>query len=130
MSKIKSFEELLAIRDSYKKNLDLREKSESEDVIKVVVGMATCGIASGAKETFVAIQEELSKQGIKNVKLTQTGCMGSCYAEPVVEVTFPGQESILYGNVTAECGREIVRKHLKDGELVQNLIIGKPFEKA
>ncbi len=128
MCPIKSLDELKALRDKLKTDIDVREAGEAEGNIKVIVGMATCGIAAGARETMLAMLEEINKLGIKNVTIVQSGCMGSCYAEPTVELRFPGQEPILYGNVNSEKGREIVTKHIKDGELVQNLIIGRPFE--
>lgn len=128
MSKMKSFEELKKIRDQVKANIDLRNENETN--IKVLIGMATCGIAAGARTTFNAMVEETRALGMNNVTFIMTGCMGSCYAEPTVEVQVPGQEPILYGNVDAEKGREIVAKHLKNGELLQNLIIGRPFENA
>ncbi len=92
--------------------------------------MATCGIAAGARTTFNAMVEETRALGLQNVTFIMTGCMGSCYAEPTVEVQVPGQEPILYGHVDADMGREIVSKHIKNGELVPNLIIGRPFENA
>jgi len=128
MSKMKSFEELKKIRDQVKANMTLREDNEQN--IKVLVGMATCGIAAGARTTFNAMVEETRALGLDNVTYIMTGCMGSCYAEPTVEVQVPGQEPILYGYVTADKGREIVAKHLKNGELVPDMIIGRPFENA
>lgn len=128
MSKMKSFEELKAIRDQVKANLELR--SDSEHKIKVLVGMATCGIAAGSRATFNAMVDEARTLGLNNVTFIMTGCMGSCYAEPTVQVEAPGEEPILYGHVNAEKGREIVARHLRDGELVQGLIIGRPFENA
>ena len=128
MSKMKSFEELKKIRDQVKSNIELRNDNEAN--IKVLVGMATCGIAAGARTTFNAMVEETRALGIQNVTFIMTGCMGSCYAEPTVEVQVPGQEPILYGHVDADMGREIVSKHIKNGELVPNLIIGRPFENA
>jgi len=128
MSKMKSFEELKKIRDQVKANMTLRDDNEQN--IKVLVGMATCGIAAGARTTFNAMVEETRALGLDNVTFIMTGCMGSCYAEPTVEVQVPGQEPILYGYVSAEKGREIVAKHLKNGELVPDMIIGRPFENA
>lgn len=128
MSKMKSFEELKKIRDQVKANIELRNDNEAN--IKVLVGMATCGIAAGARTTFNAMVEETRALGLQNVTFIMTGCMGSCYAEPTVEVQVPGQEPILYGHVDADMGREIVSKHIKNGELVPNLIIGRPFENA
>ena len=128
MAKMKSLDELKAIREKLKSNMNVR--SEEEGVIKVIIGMATCGIAAGARTTFNAMSEKAAELGIENIKFVTAGCMGSCFAEPTVEVQVPGQASILYGYVDAEKGKEIVEKHLKNGELVENLIIGQPFEKA
>ncbi len=128
MAKMKSFEELKKIRDQVKANVELRNENEAN--VKVLVGMATCGIAAGARTTFNAMVERSRELGLANVTFIMTGCMGSCYAEPTVEVQVPGQEPILYGYVDAEKGREIVEKHIKSGELVPNLIIGRPFENA
>lgn len=128
MSKMKSFEELKMIRDKVKAGLELR--GDNENNIKVLVGMATCGIAAGSRATFNAMVDEVRALDLKNVTFIMTGCMGSCFAEPTVQVEVPGQEPILYGNVDAAKGREIVDKHLRNGELVQGLIIGRPFENA
>ena len=128
MCPIKSLDELKSLRDKLKGNIDVRQAGEGAEYIKVIVGMATCGIAAGARDTMLAMLNEIRNQNIKNVTVIQSGCMGSCYAEPTVEVRIPGQEPILYGNVNVEKGIEIVTKHIKNGELVQNLIIGRPFE--
>jgi NADP-reducing hydrogenase subunit HndB len=128
MCPIKSVEELKALRDKLKGNIEVRSAGEAEDNIRVIVGMATCGIAAGARETLMAMLEEAKKLNIENMTVVQSGCIGCCYAEPTVEIRVPGQEPILYGNVDARMGKLIVQKHIKDGELVQNLIIGRPFE--
>jgi (2Fe-2S) ferredoxin len=129
MAKIKSLEELQKMRQAAKDKLDLRSTADMEDRIIVRVGMATCGIASGARETLTAIVNELAKQKMHNVSVTQTGCMGYCAEEPIVEVVFNDKPSVLYGHVDAERGREIVVEHLKNGRLLQNAIITKDFEK-
>lgn len=128
MTKMKSLDELKAIREKLKSNMSVR--NEDENVVKVIIGMATCGIAAGSRETFNAMSAKATELGLNNIKFVTAGCMGSCFAEPTVEVKIPGQESILYGYVDAAKGVEIVEKHLKNGELVENLIIGQPFEKA
>ena len=128
MVKMKSLDELKAIREQLKNNMNVR--NESEGVTKVIIGMATCGIAAGARETFNAMSAKALELGLDNVKFVTAGCMGSCFAEPTVEVQVPGQASILYGYVDAQKGVEIVQKHLMNGEMVENLIIGQPFEKA
>jgi NADP-reducing hydrogenase subunit HndB len=128
MCPIKSLDELKILRDKLKGNLDVRQDGENEGNIRIIIGMATCGIAAGARETMLAMLDEVKTLDIKNVKIIQSGCMGSCYAEPTVEIRIQNQEPILYGNVDADKGREIIQKHIKQGELVQNLIIGRPFE--
>ena len=129
MGKLKSIEELERIRQAAKDKMDLRTIAESEDRIIVRVGMATCGIASGARETMQAIIDELAKQSITNVSVTQTGCMGSCAKEPVVEVISKDIPSVIYGHVDAKRGREIVVEHIKNGHLLQNAIISNSFDK-
>ncbi|MDF2905380.1 MAG: hypothetical protein K0R34_701 [Herbinix sp.] len=129
MSKLKSLEELERIRQAAKDKLDIRTTAESEDKIIIRVGMATCGIASGARETMQAIRDELNAQNITNVSLTQTGCMGSCAKEPVVEVISKDIPSVIYGHVDAERGREIVKEHIKNGRLLQNAIISNSFDR-
>lgn len=125
MSKIKSITELQKLRDNLKEKTELRNSEDNN--VKVLVGMATCGIAAGARLALTAILDEIDKQGIKGVTVTSCGCMGACYAEPTVEVQIKGEQSVLYGNVTEDKAREIVAKHLKNGEYVQNLIIDKPY---
>lgn len=129
MSKIKSLEELERIRQVAKDRLDIRTTAELEDKIMIRVGMATCGIASGARETMQAIIDELAKQNISNVSVTQTGCMGSCAKEPVVEVITKDIPSVIYGHVDARRGREIVMEHIKQGRLLQNAIISNSFDR-
>lgn len=129
MGKLKSIEELEKIRQAAKDKLDLRTTAESEDRILIRVGMATCGIASGARETMQAIMDELSKQNITNVSVTQTGCMGYCAKEPIIEVISKEIPSIIYGDVNAERGREIVKEHIKNGRIIEDAVISKSFEK-
>ncbi|MBE5976424.1 (2Fe-2S) ferredoxin domain-containing protein [Lacrimispora xylanisolvens] len=128
MAKLKTVEELKKIRQAALDQLDLRSTAESEDKILVRVGMATCGIASGARTTMKAILDEIAKQGLANVSVTQTGCIGYCAQEPVVEVISKGMPSVLYGKVDENRGREIVIEHIKNGRLLQNAIINKSFE--
>jgi len=127
MSKLKTIEELQKIRQAALDNLDLRSTAESEDRILIRVGMATCGIASGARETMSAIIDELEKQNIANVSVTQTGCMGYCASEPIIEVVSNDIPSVIYGHVDAKRAREIVNEHIKNGRLLQNAIITRSF---
>ncbi len=123
MAKIKSLDELIKIRDQQRSKVDLREKGENIDkLIHVKVAMATCGIASGARETMNYIIEEVDRQGLENVVVTQTGCMGYCYAEPTIEVTLPGKEPTVFGYVDEAKAKEIIDKYIKEGELVDGII--------
>ena len=129
MNKVKSLDELKKIRDEAKGRIDLRSVAENEDRVIIRVGMATCGIASGARETMSAISEEVEKQNLKNVSVINTGCMGYCADEPIVEVITKDMPSVLYGHVDAKRAREIVTEHVMNGRLIQNAIISKSFEK-
>lgn len=123
MANIKSLEELKALRDKYKSSVDMRGSVDEENRIRVAVGMATCGIASGSRETINSIVEEIKTQGLNNVSVVQTGCLGYCYAEPVVEISMPGKESVLYGNINASKAKELVDRHLKNGETITDWVI-------
>ena len=119
MEKIKS---LADIKENVQTKIDLREKSEQvENLIQIKVAMATCGIAAGSKDTMNYFIENLEKNGITAV-VTQTGCMGYCYAEPTVEITKPGKDPIVFGHVTEERAEEIIQKYLKNDELVADII--------
>jgi NADP-reducing hydrogenase subunit HndB len=93
---------------------------------QIVVGMGTCGIAAGAKDTFDAFVEELDRAGMGNVAVRQTGCMGLCHSEPTVEVVAPGMPTIVYGKVDAETARKIVNQHLGRKLMVNDHIFDKP----
>ena len=122
MEKIKPREALKRIREEAKEKLELRVKGDNpEGMVQVKVAMATCGIASGAKPIMEFFVEELDKRGIGAV-VTQTGCMGYCYAEPTVEVQLPGQEPVVYGFVDRKKADEIIEKYIKNGELVDGII--------
>jgi len=122
MSKIKSLADLLRIRDEQQTGLQTREKGEvAEDLVQVKVAMATCGIASGAKETMEFMTEALEKRGV-NAVVTKVGCMGYCYAEPTIEVTLPDSESVVFGGVNMDKADEIIEKYIKGGELVDGII--------
>ncbi|MCC8174585.1 MAG: (2Fe-2S) ferredoxin domain-containing protein [Odoribacter sp.] len=122
MDKIKSLADLKKIRDTVQSKIDLREKSENpENLIQIRIAMATCGIAAGSKETMNYFLNNLTKHNIDAI-VTQTGCMGYCFAEPTVEITKPGEEPIVFGNVTCDKAEEIIQKYLKNGELVEGII--------
>lgn len=122
MNKIKSLADLRKIKESVESQINLRERSENaENLVQIKVAMATCGIASGAKEVMDFLIEQLDKRGLVAV-VTQTGCMGYCYAEPTIEVKKPGQAPIVFGQVSIARADEIIEKYIKQGELVEGII--------
>lgn len=122
MDKIKSLADLKKLKENLQTKITLREQSNHpESHIQIKVAMATCGIASGAKVTMDYLIDELEKRNIDAV-VTQTGCMGYCYAEPTIEVTLPGQEPVVYGYVDTKKANEIIEKYIKNGELVDGII--------
>jgi NADP-reducing hydrogenase subunit HndB len=122
MNKIKNLADLRALKERLQTTTKLRDKSEySESLIQIKVAMATCCIASGSRETMNYIVDELDKRNIEAV-VTQTGCMGYCYAEPTVEVSVPGKESIVFGYVDVKKADEIIEKYIKGGMLVEGII--------
>jgi len=122
MEKIKSLADLKKIREAQLEGIHLRKKGEDpEKLVQVKVAMATCGIASGAKDTMEFLADALEKRGIESV-VTQTGCMGYCYAEPTIEVTLPGKEPVVFGKVNVAKADEIIEKYIKGGELVDGII--------
>jgi len=122
MIKVKSLADLKKIKSELQSKMDLREKSENpEKMVQVKVAMATCGIASGAKQVMDYMIEEFDKRGIDAI-VTQTGCMGYCYAEPTIEVTVPGKDPIVFGYVNIKKADEIIEKYVKMGELVDGII--------
>ncbi len=122
MIKVKSLADLKKMRESLQAKVDLREKGEAaENLVQIKVAMATCGIASGAKVVMDYLLEELEKRGI-NAVVTQTGCMGYCYAEPTIEVKLPDADAIVFGYVDKKKADEIIEKYIKNGELVDGII--------
>ena len=120
---MKSLAELQAIRDRAKAQLDLRK--ENPNAARVLVGMATCGIAAGARPVLNAFTEEIAKRGLTDsVTVTQTGCIGICQYEPVVEVEVPGQEKVTYVKVAPEMVARIVNDHLVNHNVVTEYTIG------
>lgn len=119
---MKSLEELSAIRDRMKNKVALRGETNET---RIVVGMATCGIAAGARPVLNTFVEEIDKAGLTgSVSVTQTGCIGICQYEPVVEVYQSGKEKITYVKMTAEKAKEVVEKHIKGGTPVSEYTIG------
>lgn len=116
--------ELRKLRETQKAEMNNRETAGKE--IHVVVGMGTCGIAAGAKETINGFLDAIKQHSLDNVVIKQTGCMGLCYAEPTVEVRMPGMADTIYGNVDKEVAKEIVTNHIMNKKLVDKHIFDKP----
>ena len=119
---MKSLAELQAIRDKARASVNIRENAGAET--RVMVGMATCGIAAGARPVLNAFVEEVNKRGLKDTMVTQTGCIGICQYEPVVEVITPGKEKVTYVKMTAEKAVRVVNDHLVNGNVVTEYTIG------
>ena len=119
---MKTVNQLEAIRAKMKQQMNLRQSGE--DSIRVVVGMATCGIAAGARPVLNAFLEEVAKRNLENVTVTQTGCIGVCRLEPIVEVHVPGQEKVTYVKLTADMVPKIVSEHLVNQRVVSEYTIG------
>jgi NADP-reducing hydrogenase subunit HndB len=122
MSKITSLADLKKRRDELNSSLDIRIKAtDPEKIVQVKVAMATCGIASGARTIMEFFSEQLERRNVAAV-VTQTGCMGYCYAEPTIEVKLPGQEPVVFGFVDLKRADQIIEKYIKTGELVDGII--------
>lgn len=119
---MKSLAELAELREKMKAEVSLRH--DSQDDTRILVGMATCGIAAGARPVLAAFLEEVRKRNVKGVMVTQTGCVGICRLEPIVEIQVPGQEKVTYVQMTAERVARVVAEHLVNGQVVTEYTIG------
>ena len=118
---MKSLAELQAIKNKMKDKVVLREGSGD---VRVVVGMATCGIAAGARPVLNAFVEAVNNEGMAGkVTVSQTGCVGLCQYEPIVEIYEAGKEKVTYVKMTAEKAKTVVEKHLKGGNAVAEFTI-------
>jgi NADP-reducing hydrogenase subunit HndB len=120
MTPIKSLEELKRLRDEA---IEKRQIKLTEGRAHIVVSMGTCGIAAGARETIKAILEAIEQENLSGVIVTQTGCMGMCEWEPMIEVTIGGAPKVVYGKVSADKARQIMAQHVRDGKVVSELVI-------
>lgn len=119
---MKSLAELQAIKERTLKNMSAR--NDSEDATRIVVGMATCGIASGARPVLNALADAVMNKKLEDVAVVQTGCIGLCQFEPIVEVIAPGKEKVTYVHMTPEKAEEIVEQHLIRGQVVTQYTLG------
>lgn len=125
MSKIKSLEELMKIKEDTLKKVKMREEGKRG---KIIVAMGTCGIAAGAKETLKAIVETLNELNINDISVVQSGCMGLCEVEPTIKVELEGEVPVIYGHVNPENAKRIIKSHIVAGEQVGDLIVKKGEE--
>ncbi len=125
---MKSLAELEAIRQKTLSRINLRKDDENERV-RVVVGMATCGIAAGARPVMLSFMEEAEKRGLSHVAVSQTGCIGMCRLEPMVDVYLPGQEKVTYVHMTPEKVARVVAEHIVNGRPVVEYTIGATEDK-
>lgn len=118
---MKSLEELKAIREKMQGQVGIR--SESSTQTRVIVGMATCGIASGARPVLTALSDAVQTRNLTNISVTQTGCIGLCQFEPIVEVLEPGKDKVTYVKMTPEKALEVLEQHLIRGQVIQKYTI-------
>ncbi|MCL2683873.1 MAG: (2Fe-2S) ferredoxin domain-containing protein [Synergistaceae bacterium] len=118
---IKNIEDLRKIKEEAKQAARMRHENGSQ----VIVGMGTCGIAAGARAVMTAIEGEISKCGIQNVSVMQTGCIGMCQREPLVDIVRPGEPRVTYGNVSPGDVPRIISEHLAGGRIVSDLVVAK-----
>lgn len=118
---MKSLEELKAIREKMQGQVGMR--GSDDGMIRVVVGMATCGIASGARPVLNYLVNGVQEKNLKNVAVTQTGCIGLCQFEPIVEVYEPGKEKITYVKVNEEKAKDILLQHLIKGNVIEEYLL-------
>jgi NADP-reducing hydrogenase subunit HndB len=121
-----SFEDLKGLRDRQRVELSGDKCGKCGNNIKITVGMGTCGIAAGARQTFDTFVDEIGKAGVGHAVVRQTGCIGQCHSEPTVEVRVAGMPVVVYGKVDAETAKKIVRRHVVEKALVQDHIYDCP----
>lgn len=118
---MKSLEELKELREKLKADIKLRDS----DNTKIIVGMGTCGIAAGAREVMAALMQEVDKRNLQGVLVQQTGCIGMCEKEVLVDIVRAGEPRITYGNVKPADVSKLVAEHVVNGRIVQELVVAK-----
>jgi NADP-reducing hydrogenase subunit HndB len=118
---MKSLAELAKIREEALKKVDIRKERKGT---RIVVGMATCGISAGARPVLTAMVEEVQKRNLASVEVTQTGCIGVCRLEPIVEVYKEGEDTVTYVEMDAEKAKRVIAEHIVNGQVVSEYTIG------
>ena len=120
MTKIRSLEDLNRFREEVLKE---RQRKAGLGHIQIIVSLGSCGIAAGALDTLKAVQQMIESEKLKNVSISETGCIGLCKHEPILEVVAGDSPRITYGRVTPEVARRIIRGHVVDGKVVEEFVI-------
>lgn len=120
MPTIKSLDDLKRIREEA---LEKRKVKTASGQVQVIVGMGTCGIAAGARDAMKAILETIQNENLEEVVVTQTGCIGLCEKEPIVQVVIGDQPKVTYGKVSPDVARQIMKEHVKNGNVVKEFVI-------
>lgn len=118
---MKSLAELKKLKNKVQREMKKRDQGTK---VEIIVGMGTCGIAAGARDILQTVIEEIEKRDL-DVRVTQTGCIGMCEKEPLIDVKFPGKERITYGNLTKADVRKIISEHVVNGKAVTDLVIAR-----
>ena len=118
---IKSLEDLRKIKAESQKNTEARKNNDTQ----IIIGMGTCGIAAGAREVMAAVLEELAKRNLHDVAVLQTGCIGMCQKEPLLDIVRPGEDRVTYGPVKPQDVSRIIAEHLVNGNVVEDLVVAK-----
>lgn len=118
---MKTVEDLKRLREQLQANNQIRQATGTQ----IIVGMGTCGIAAGAREVLAAILDEIAKRHIQDVNVTQTGCIGMCEKEVLVDIVREGQPRISYGKVTPDFIPTLISEHVVNGHIVDDRVIGK-----
>jgi len=120
MKKIRSLEDLNRFREEV---IEEKQRRASAGDVQVVVSLGACGIAAGALETLKAVQQQVKAEGLKNVSISESGCIGLCKHEPILEVILGDSPGVTYGRVTPEVVQRIVREHILDHRVVEEFVI-------
>jgi len=120
MDKIKNLDDLKRVREEA---LEKRSKTTVTGKAHVIVGMGTCGIAAGARETMKAVLDYIEKENLEGILVTQTGCIGLCEQEPILQVVRGNEEKVTYGKVNPEVARRIMKEHVEEGKIVKEFVL-------
>jgi NADP-reducing hydrogenase subunit HndB len=118
---MKSLDDLRELREQSLKNIQTRS---ADNKPRIIIGMGTCGIAAGARKVLTSIIEEVNNKDL-DIVITQTGCIGMCEKEPLIDVEMPNEPRITYGHVNAENVKKIISEHVLNGNIVESLVIAK-----